>query len=107
MVEPRQHEMELTSVPEFTLYPNPASMLLNEQLGNRQTESGPFADFLRGRGTLVEGLKNRLLFLAWYADSRVDHGDENALLIRSGNQTNRPLSREFDRVAQQVVQYLL
>ena len=42
----------------FTLNPNPAAVLLNEEFRDRQTEACPFTDARRGRRKLVKRLKD-------------------------------------------------
>jgi len=50
--------MKLAPLPGFTLYPNPAAVLLNEEFRDRQTESSAFTDARDSRRKLVKRLKD-------------------------------------------------
>ena len=59
-------------------------MLLDQELGDGEAESGAFTRLLCGRGTAVEGFKYGLLLFAGYPNSGIKDGNLNPGVDASG-----------------------
>ena len=106
-------EKEGAAFPRVTFDPDFAALCFDNPLGNVQTETGA-AILAGGRGIdLGETLENGLLFVmrnadAGVADCELESDRFLRVALRQGTDLNDnfPLFGEFDRVADQVYQYL-
>ncbi len=91
---------------------NSAAHELDQLFGNGQAQAGA-AILARGRGIrLGEVIENSSCFLFRQTDARIDHLKQYGYLVvlffqAPGGQMNTTLFGKFDRIRQQVGQYLL
>src|SRR6185295_10096949 len=82
-------------------------MLLDQPLGNRETQAGAFANTLGRRSDLMKAAENCFVFVLGYADSGIRHAEaERTASFTCLDRDAAAGGSELDGIAQQVVEHL-
>src|SRR5436309_7666983 len=102
----RQRERERAALAGKALHRKSATVQLDEPLGEREAEPGPFARTLAP--DLTELLEDSRLILRRDADARVAYVDTHVIVLASDDDVDAPAVRcELHRIRKQVEQDLL